>query len=67
MDENRNSTKQQYLVGDANSFGEPFLKYLDERGIGWVACWYDDGWEPPLFTNNFEKPTKYGEFVFGKL
>lgn len=67
MDENRYRTAQQYLVGDVNSFGEPFLEYLKEKGIGWVACWYDDGWEPPLFTNNFEDTTNYGKFVFSKL
>lgn len=54
MDENRNFTKQQYLAGDENSFGRPFLEYLEERDIGWIACWYDDTWEPPLFTKGFK-------------
>lgn len=67
IDENRYSTKQQYLVGDEDSFGEPFLKYLEERNIGWIACWYDDVWEPPLFTKGFKDKTKYGKFVFSKL
>jgi hypothetical protein len=67
IDENRNSTSQKYLIGDEASFGGPFLKYLEERNIGWIACWYDDGWEPPIFTKDFKDKTNYGKFVFSKL
>ncbi|MEN6524249.1 MAG: glycoside hydrolase family 5 protein, partial [Anaerolineaceae bacterium] len=48
MDENRKEGPS-YLSGDEESYGKPFLKYLDDRDIGWVACWYDDEWLPPMF------------------
>lgn len=67
MDENRYSTKQKYLVGNVKFFGEPFLEYLEGKNIGWIACWYDDGWEPPMFTKNFKDTSNYGKFVFDKL
>jgi hypothetical protein len=67
IDENRYITKQKYLIGDKDSFGEPFLKYLEERNIGWIACWYDDGWEPEMFTKDFKALTNYGKFVLSKL
>lgn len=67
IDENRDGTQQNYLIGDKDSFGEPFLKYLEEKNIGWIACWYDDGWEPQMFTKDFKSVTNYGKFVFSKL
>jgi endoglucanase len=66
MDENRN-TAQSYLAGDQTTYGEPFLGYLNARNIGWVACWYDDQWEPAMFTENWMSYTRYGEFVIQQL
>lgn len=67
MDENRSETKQTYLIGDEKSFGAPFLQYLNDRNIGWVACWYDNEWEPPMFQKNYKDYTNFGRFVFQKL
>lgn len=61
------SGKQSYLVGSQKTYGEPFMEYLDQRGIGWVACWYSDEWEPTMFASGFEQLTPYGEFVLDKL
>jgi hypothetical protein len=66
MDEDRNAT-QSYLAGDRITYGEPFLEYLSARNIGWVACWYDDQWEPAMFTENWQGLTRYGEFVMRQL
>jgi endoglucanase len=66
MDENRNDAPS-YLIGTRTSYGEPFLKYLDERGIGWVACWWDDEWKPPMYTRGWKAPTNYGQFITEKL
>jgi endoglucanase len=66
MDENRNTT-QAYLAGDRTTYGEPFLEYLNARNIGWVACWYDNKWEPAMFTDNWKSNTRYGEFVMQQL
>lgn len=59
--------EQPYLVGSQKSYGEPFMEYLDQRGIGWVACWYDDEWKPAMFENGFEGLTPFGEFVLQRL
>ncbi len=56
-----------YLVGDLESYGEPFLSYLAERGMGWVACWYDGEWLPPMFEKDQPQLTDYGMFVLEKL
>ena len=66
MDENRNP-RVSYLSGDRQSYAQPFLAYLQERGIGWVACWYDDEWESPLFQAGWKSGTRWGEFVLAQL
>lgn len=58
---------QPYLVGSQKTYGEPLMAYLDQRGIGWVACWYDDEWDPAMFEKNFETLTPFGEFVLENL
>lgn len=60
-------TQQEYLEGSVEGYGAPFLDYLDERGIGWVAAWYDDEWEAPMFTPGWDALTRYGEFVLERL
>lgn len=59
--------KHDYLVGDAESYGEPLLAYAGERLSGWVACWYDDAWYPPMFTKGMKEATALGEFVLDRL
>lgn len=66
MDENSNEGPS-YLSGDEESYGNPFLKYLDDRDIGWVACWYDDEWLPPMFTQGWTGYTNYGDFIIKEL
>jgi len=66
MDENP-SNEQPYLNGSAESFGIPLMDFLDERGIGWVACWYDDGWQPPMWADGNESLTRFGQFVLAQL
>lgn len=66
MDENRNA-KLSYLAGDETSYGIPFLRYLDEHKIGWVACWYDDKWMPAMFTEGWKGYTHNGDFIIREL
>ncbi|MGD1993389.1 MAG: glycoside hydrolase family 5 protein [Anaerolineae bacterium] len=66
MDENASADKA-YLNGNAEEYGRPLMAYLDERGIGWTACWYDDGWDPPMFTPGWDTLTNYGAFVTKEL
>jgi hypothetical protein len=61
------SGDQPYLVGSQKSFGEPLMAYLDEKGIGWVACWYDDEWNPTMFEKDSDLPTPFGQFVLDRL
>ena len=65
--EDNGDPSQDYLFGDQSSYGEPFLNYLSDRNIGWIACWYDDQWLPPMFTKGRKGFTKYGEFVMQQL
>ena len=66
VDENR-ADAPAYLAGSQADYGEPFLNYLADRGIGWVACWYDDEWLPPMFAGNRDTPTRFGTFVLEQL
>lgn len=56
-----------YLIGNRTNYGEPFLKYLAQKDVGWVACWYDDEWLPPMFENGQTQLTEYGKFVLENL
>ena len=66
MDEN-SQEQAPYLAGDADKYGDPLINYLDSLEIGWVACWYDDEWLPPMFSRGFSQPTRFGEFVLSRL
>jgi aryl-phospho-beta-D-glucosidase BglC (GH1 family) len=59
--------KHDYLVGNVENYGEPLLAYADERLAGWVACWYDDSWFPPMFAKGMKEPTLPGEYVLARL
>ena len=56
----------RHLVGNTHTYAEPLLAYLEERGIGWVACWYDEVWLPPMFHAD-GGATAFGDFVFARL
>ncbi len=56
-----------YLAGSKEGYGDPFLAYLDSRDIGWVACWYDGEWLPPMFTTDGKSMNEYGQWVIGEL
>jgi hypothetical protein len=66
MDENR-AAGPGYLGGDSASYAAPLLAYAAERGIGWVACWHDDEWQPPMYEKGMRTPTRYGQFVLDAL
>lgn len=57
------TANQSYLKGSRESFGEPFVNYLADNNIGWIACWYDDGWEPPMFSDENNSLTEWGIFL----
>lgn len=59
--------RQYYLVGERDDYGMPMLQLMERKGISWVACWYDDNWEPPMFFENSNEKTNWGEFILEKL
>jgi endoglucanase len=65
MEENPSPT-QAYLNGSADAYGEPLMAFLEERGIGWVAAWWDTEWEPPMLSS-VGGYTGYGQFVLERL
>ncbi len=65
MDENR-AEGPDYLRGDAAGYGQPLLDTLNQRGIGWVACWYDDAWLPQMLTSEGAF-TSFGRFTADAL
>lgn len=61
------SSDSAYLVGSRETYGEPLLDYLGQHNIGWIACWYDDEWLPPMFEKVMTHWTLFGEFVSSEL
>lgn len=60
------SEKQDFLLnGTDETYGRPFLSYLNEQNIGWIACWYDETWEPPMLAE--DGFTQFGDFVMVQL
>lgn len=66
MDENR-ADGPVYLRGNEAKYGAPLMAYAEERGMGWVACWYDDQWLPPMYGKGMKELTGYGRFVMKEL
>jgi endoglucanase len=68
MDENREKAgPRAYLAGDAAGYGRTLMTYLDQHGIGWVACWYDDEWQPAMLAKGGTRYTRNGEFIATEL
>ena len=60
---NEEPVKQNYLVGGRDNYGMPMLQLMERKGISWVACWYDDYWEPRCFSGTVMKK-QIGESLF---
>jgi aryl-phospho-beta-D-glucosidase BglC (GH1 family) len=67
IDDNNKRTNKYYLKGNSEDYGEPLVKYLQEHNIGWIACWYDNKWEPKIFKEDFNHLTNYGAFIINHL
>lgn len=59
--------RQNYLVGGREKYGIPMLQLMEQKGMSWVACWYDDNWEPPMFFNNSNEKTDWGDLILEYL
>ncbi|MGE5222328.1 MAG: glycoside hydrolase family 5 protein [Omnitrophica WOR_2 bacterium] len=66
MDENPSKT-QLFLNGNQTGYGDPLMAYTQAHQVSWIACWFDDQWEPPLFTKGYAGYTRYGQFVLEQL
>ena len=67
IDEDSSKTNKSYLIGNSENYGKPLLEYLKDRNIGWIACWYDNNWDPQIFEEDFNQLTNYGEFIINHL
>lgn len=62
-----------YLAGNAAGYARPLLDALEQEGAaGWVACWWDDEWDPQMFHpaddgDELGDPTTWGAFVLAEL
>ncbi len=56
-------TEHNYLVGTRLDYGEPMIQFMEEKEVSWIACWYDDEWDPPIFLDDRNTKTDWGEFV----
>jgi hypothetical protein len=54
---------RRYLSGDAGAYGDPLMAYLAARGIGWVACWFDEKWQPAMLLPDGRGYTIWGRFA----
>lgn len=61
------NAKQAYLIGTRKDYGEPMIRFMKEQEISWIACWYDNEWEPPMFLEDHKATTDWGEFVLNEL
>jgi endoglucanase len=54
---------EAYLRGDVDTYGEPLIAYLNGRRIGWVACWFDEQWQPAMLLPDGKGYTRWGNFA----
>jgi len=66
MEQDEDSS-HDYLVGAVEGYGQPLLSYAEENLAGWVACWYDDSWFPPMFIKGMQTATPFVAFVLEAL
>ncbi len=56
------TTKDVNLRATTKDFGEPLLKYMEEKGLSWTTWIWSDTWGPPMYKDSFE-PTEFGQLV----
>lgn len=57
----------EHFKGTAETFGRPFLDFIELRGMSWTAwCWHPT-WTPNLLEDDWKTPTPYGAFVRAAL
>ncbi len=53
----------EHFKGTEESFGRPFLKFMEDRQLHWIAwCWHNT-WTPAMLENDWHTPTDYGRFI----
>jgi len=63
-----NGTKDPTVNGTVEGFAQPFLDYLDQKNLPWVAYVYhppDD--EPPMLESDWTTLNEFGQFVKKRL
>ena len=57
----------EHFKGTAEGFGKPFLRFMDERGMGWTAWCWNPEWTPNMLRDDWRTPTPFGAFVKAAL
>jgi hypothetical protein len=56
-----------HYLGTPESFGEPFVSFVNGRGMPWIGwCWHPF-WGPPMLRPDWATPTEFGRFVRSSL
>jgi hypothetical protein len=53
----------EHYYGTREGFGQPFLKYMEEKNISWVAWCFHTTWKPTMIKNWDFEPTELGNLV----
>lgn len=56
-----------YLVGTESGYAQPLMEYTEDVGAGWVACWWDDEWQPAMLAPGDHEVGQFGQFVLDQL
>jgi hypothetical protein len=52
-----------HFKGTRETFGKPFLRFMETRGMSWTAwCWHPT-WGPTMLQRDWAQPTEFGGFV----
>ncbi len=58
---------QDFLVGTESGYARPLMDYAEKVGAGWVACWWDDEWQPAMLRPGDQGVGEFGQFVLDEL
>lgn len=52
-----------HLKATTKDFGEPLLKYMEDKGLSWTTWIWSDTWGPPMYKDSSFMPTEFGQLV----
>lgn len=58
---------EAHFKGGPDDFGRPFVRFIDERDLGWTAWVWHPSWGPPMLEDDWRTPNEFGRFVRERL